>query len=116
MTSTGEVTLKIMTCFQCSDGSQINILEEVGVKYFDFGLFLLNDDNGKQVSIIKENNRDIISINREIVQKWLAGNGRPVSWVTLISVLKDIKLGCLAKVIESATARHELFKMMQRLE
>ena len=97
-----------MICFQCSDGSQINILEKVGVKYFDFGLFLLNDDSGTQVNIIKENNKgDIISIVREIVQKWIAGNGRPVSWVTLISVLKDIQLRCLAEDIESATVRHE---------
>ena len=98
-----------MICFQCSDGSQINILEKVGVKYFDFGLYLLNDDNGTQVSIIEKDKGDTISIVREIVQKWLAGNGRPVSWVTLISVLKDIKLICLAKDIELATSMNELF-------
>ena len=96
-----------MICFQCCGGSQINILEKVGVKYFDFGLYLLNDDNGTQLSIIEKNNKgDIISIVREIVQKWLAGNGRPVSWVTLISVLKDIKLIRLAENIELATIRH----------
>ena len=73
---TGEVTLKRMICFHCCDGSQINILEKVGVKYFDFGLYLLNDDNGTQLSIIEKNNKgDIISHVREIVQKWLAGNG-----------------------------------------
>ena len=78
------------------------------MKYFDFGLYLLNDDNGTQLSIIEKNNKgDIISIVREIVQKWLAGNGRPVSWVTLISVLKDIKLIRLAENIELATIRHE---------
>ena len=74
------------------------------MKYFDFRLYLLNDDNGTQLSIIEKNNKgDIISIVREIVQKWLAGNGRPVSWVTLISVLKD----CLAEDIELATVRYE---------
>ena len=97
-----------MICFQCCGGSQINIPEKVGVKYFDFGLYLLNDDNGTKLSIMERDNKEhTISIVREIVQKWLAGNGRPVSWVTLISVLKEIELISLAEDIESATIRHE---------
>jgi len=42
-------------------------------------------------------------INMEILQEWLAGGGKePVSWRTLIRVLRDVGLNVLAGDIEAA--------------
>ena len=106
LSTAGEVTLRNIVCFRCRDGRRINILKQVGENYYNFGVFLLNDDNGNEVDIIKENNKgDIVSIVREIVKKWLAGTGMPVSWKTLISVFEDIELKDLADKIKSATVK-----------
>ena len=39
-------------------------------------------------------------INMEILQEWLEGSGKkPVSWATLVNVLRDIELSTLADEI-----------------
>ena len=41
-------------------------------------------------------------INTEILQEWLTGRGKkPVTWTTLVEVLRDIKLSTLAGDIEA---------------
>ena len=45
---------------------------------------------------------DAEQINTEILQEWLTGRGKqPVTWATLIEVLRDIKLSALASEIEA---------------
>ena len=45
---------------------------------------------------------DAEQINTEILQKWLTGSGKkPVSWATLVEVLRDIELSALAGDIET---------------
>ena len=42
-------------------------------------------------------------INIAILQEWLTGRGKqPVTWATLVEVLRDIGLSTLALVIEAA--------------
>ena len=43
-------------------------------------------------SIVHAHQRDAELINLKILQKWINGMGQPVSWDTLIQVLKDIQL------------------------
>ena len=43
-------------------------------------------------SIVHAHQRDAELINLKILQKWINGVGQPVSWDTLIQVLKDIQL------------------------
>ena len=41
-------------------------------------------------------------INTEILQEWLTGRGKqPVTWTTLVEVLRDIELSALASDIET---------------
>ena len=72
------------------------------MKYSDFGVLLLNDDDGSKVSAIEHKNmREAKPILIDIVKLWLQGEGRPVSWKTLVEVLEDSVLRRLAEDIQS---------------
>ena len=80
----------------------INIPQEIGIKYNKFGFLLLNDPNGTKVSKIEDKHRgDAERINTEILREWVTvGGKKPVSWETLITVLRNIELDILASEIE----------------
>ena len=83
---------------------RINIPQEIGVKYQDFGLFLLEDENRQRVkAIAQEYMNKAEEINKEILEQWITGRGKqPVTWKTLTEVLRDIELTTLAEEIELA--------------
>ena len=84
-----------------------SIASEVGVKYKQFGIFLLNDGKGAKVdSIAQKHLLDSEQINIEILQLWLAGEGMDVSWETLVGVLSDVGLGELATEIADIKKIH----------
>ena len=75
---------------------------EIATKYFEFGILLLEDSNGSRVRIIQHENHDVERINTTILQQWLTGRGKqPVTWATLVEVLRDIELHTLAHEIET---------------
>ena len=79
----------------------INIPQEIGTKYRMFGILLLEDKTAAEVAaIVKEHRENATDINLEILRLWIGGKGKPLSWNTLISVLKDIGLGTLASDIQ----------------
>ena len=82
---------------------RINIPQEIGVKYRDFGLLLLEDHNGARIrALAHKHNNDSNEINIEIIEEWVAGKGKhPITWKTLTQVLRDIELSTLAKEIEA---------------
>ena len=82
---------------------RINIPQEIGTKYYYFGLHLLDDRNGTRVRNLElEYRQNAERINTEILQEWATGRGKkPVSWETLTEVLRDIELGALASEIEA---------------
>lgn len=83
---------------------KIKVHEQIGIKYYELGVFLLDDRNGVEVQAIAlkhSNNAD--GINKEILSKWLQGMGKqPVTWRTLIEVLRYVDLNSLANDIESS--------------
>ena len=81
---------------------RINIPQEIGVKYYKFGLLLLEDDTGAKIQSIAHEHRDNAEqINTEVLRQWINGRGKqPVTWKTLIEVLQDIELSTLAREIE----------------
>ncbi len=85
-------------------GGRVKVLEGISINYHDFGILLLEDNTGTQLNAIVDKCRENAkAINREILVQWLAGKGKqPVSWNTLLEVLKDIDLQALASDIESA--------------
>ena len=94
----------LMNCvrFQGREKKKINIPQEIGVEYYKFGLFLLEDDSGSRIQSIAHqlmNNSE--QINMEVLREWLAGKGKhPITWKTLTEVLHDIELNTLAREIE----------------
>ena len=76
-------------------------MDQIRIHYWELGVFLLNDDTGAVTqAIINWYHEDATKINREILQRWIHGQGMPVEWATLIEVLKDIGLTELACEIE----------------
>ena len=92
-----------LICFP-SAGGRINLVKEIGGEYFTFGILLLEDVDGSKVSSIeKELLKNAEDINRRIFTLWLSGKGKqPVTWPTLVGVLRDIELNKLAKTIEDS--------------
>ena len=100
-------TLPELLKFTCTDDRVLNIPVEVATKYVNFGIFLLDDRTGSRVKIIAhKNHNDAEQINIAILQEWLTGKGKqPVTWTTLIEVLRDIELSTLAGDIEAVKCR-----------
>ena len=100
------VTADCPTVLECTtfQGSQrtINIPQEIGSNYYYFGFRILNDPNGTRVRNFElEYRQNAERINTEILREWVTGRGKkPVTWKTLIIVLRDIELSALASEIE----------------
>ena len=91
--------------FPTFTGDTINISTEVGSKYEDFGIHLLNDTNGEITDQITEKYSTSEKIVKEILKHWIRGKGekpRPVSWETLIDALKASGLTKLASCIQKS--------------
>ena len=97
-------TLQQLMAFPMLNGSEINILIKIGVRYNVFGIFLLNDNDGSRTDALKEKcMRDSDAINLEISKKWLQGEGKlPITWVTFLRVLRNIDMKPLAFDIEAS--------------
>ena len=81
---------------------KINIPQQISAKYFMFGVLLLNDQTGAEVStIVAKYHGDAEQINLEILRLWIGGRGKPLSWDILIGVLEEIGLGNLASDIKN---------------
>ena len=94
-------TLSQLICFKTRADS-INVLEQIGSHYREFGVLLLEDTAGAVTeAIVTKHKCDAKAINLEILRNWLEGKGKkPVEWSTLVKVLKDIRLSELANEME----------------
>ena len=79
----------------------INIPQQISTHCRMFGILLLEDSNGARISAIFEHCRDNPEkINLAILQEWVEGSGKqPVTWDTLVEVLRDAELTVLASDI-----------------
>ena len=86
----------------------IDIIQRTGTSYEKLGMFLLEDDNGDIVDSLKEPcHHDRIQITRAVYKKWISGTGRkPVTWQTLVDVLREIDLNRVADDIDSTVNCH----------
>ena len=88
----------------------INIPQEIGIKYHDFGVFLLEDDTGARIhALAHKHMNDAEQINMEVLRHWITGRGKhPVTWRTLTQVLHDIELRTLAEEIEAVKSHTDI--------
>ena len=96
-------TLQQLLHLPGTSGQNINVTVEVGKKYFEFGVELLDDKNGQRTRNIEIQKKGSPpeDINREILMEWLQGKGKPVTWKTLVEVLQLIELNKLAEAVNS---------------
>ena len=66
------------------------------------GTMLLNDYTGAITDgIAQQCMRSAYQINTQMLMRWVQGQGRlPVTWGTLVNVLKSLQLNVLARDIE----------------
>ena len=105
----GPFTMKILLNFPVEHEvtKSANIPREVGDKFFDFGIHLLQDVTGAHIrDLERELCRNGEDINKRVLHEWLSGEGRPVTWATLVEVLNIIGKGELAKEIETRYIHH----------
>ena len=96
-------TLPLLRHFKISSApGHINIVDNIGKKYYDFGIQLLEDTTGVIIDAIEnELKSNAPRINLKILQLWLEGNGcKPIAWSTLTNTLRKIELSVLATTIE----------------
>ena len=75
---------------------KINIPQEIGTKYYNFGIFLLEDVTGDKIYNLERRYReDAERINTEILHEWVAGRGKQPE------VLRDVELRTFANDIEA---------------
>ncbi len=89
-----------------------DIRQEVGSKYRECCTFLLNDRDGAKLQAIEgQYHCNALWINHEIFSRWLQGEGgNPVTWATLVGVLRDITMNPLADDICATLGIHKFSK------
>lgn len=85
---------------------RINLHQDIGIHYQEFGVFLLLEHAGTRVrNMERKCMNDPQNINLEILQEWLEGRGRrPVTKETLVDVLREIELHTVADRVEQVQA------------
>ena len=80
---------------------RINVPKEIDTKCYQFGVLLLKDETGTRTeTVIRKHFNDAEQISMEIFKLWFAGEGeQPVTWGTLVEVLRDVELATLASDI-----------------
>ena len=84
--------------FPVKSGSHINIPQQIGTKYFQFGIQLLNDETGEEIEAIASKYREE-EMNYKILGLWMRGKGKPLDWDNPIQLLKTTGLSTLASDI-----------------
>ena len=81
---------------------RLRVPQTVGGAAHDFGVFLLKDSQGHRVRNIQgKHNGDNEAVVKEILHLWLEGQGKTVTWRSLIDTLTDLNLTVLAREIET---------------
>ena len=82
---------------------KLKLPSQIAHKVNDFGTFLLKDDIGNKMTIIKTKVReDPEEMVREVLKEWLANKGMKVTWENLVSTLMDCELPHIANQIQKA--------------
>ena len=81
---------------------KVNLAQKIGTDYIKLGIFLLKDVNAdRTIAIEKEYREKAEKINIEVFRQWVKGTGlKPVTWATLVQVLREIGLDVLAEDVQ----------------
>lgn len=95
-------TLAQLVHMDLHSGRELRILDNIASHWEKIGMCLQIDE--ATLRMITVNTRgDVMDCCREMMQRWLMGSGRqPVTWATLIEVLREAGLKTLAGDLEMA--------------
>ena len=85
------------------DGQPLNVIGQIAVHYYTFGMNLLQDDNGVEIDVIEGDHiqRGNEAIARAILKRWLRDGGPTLTYPHLIDCLRKTGLGALADEISA---------------
>ena len=89
---------------------RINIAKDISTHYREVGTFLLEEETNATVNSLSHScNRDCEEINSRLLNRWLEGKGKkPITWETLVEVLRKAELQVLADEIKEG-CRHKIY-------
>lgn len=111
-------TLSELLNFKISSSRTVNVVEQIGKHYSALGKLLLNDHTGGiTAAIVYQHQHDGAKINQEILTQWLHGKGKkPLTWSTLIDVLKVTGSPELATDIGVSLIRAQIQEQHKKME
>ena len=92
------------------DGQPLNVVGQIAVQYYNFGMNLLQDDNGVKVDVIEGDHiqKGNEAIARAILKRWLGDGGPTCTYPHLIDCLRESGLGALADEISGQLEKKEV--------
>ena len=77
-----------------------SIVQKIAQSYDTFGILLLDDDDGTIVRSLVTPGQTPSDSTLAILRRWIQGEGRkPISWATLVAVIRDAGFDTLASDI-----------------
>ena len=78
----------------------LQVHQRVDKRYYDFGILLLDDSDGKEVERIRKKHESNEERVIEVLKVWIERRKLPVTWKNLINSLRRCKIMDLANSIE----------------
>ena len=88
------------------DDTPLRVIETIATgNYKKFGMYLLRDDNGAMVNLVKKNHihDGAESVTEAILEKWLTSDAPTRTYQHLIDCLRQSELGALAEQLNTLT-------------
>ena len=96
-----------------ADGEPLKIIQKIAAHdYTTFGMYLLQDENGEDVALLKKNHihdHGAESVTEAILQKWLISDAPTRTYQHLIECLRQSELGALAELIGKTIVEQGMF-------
>lgn len=88
-------------------GKPLNVIKKIAAgQYTSFGIYLLQDEYGESVKLLKKDNNGAEEVTRSIIQQWLTNGGPNCTYSHFIDSLRAANFGCLvdevSKIIEKS--------------
>ena len=80
---------------------KVEIMKTIAPKWKDFCILMDFDANGNKMMLIEaEQKGSPVECCQEMFRHWLAGNGKPATWGSLLELLEDCEQSYLVKQIK----------------
>ena len=95
-----------------ADDKPLRVIKTIAAgKYKKFGIYLLKDENGTMVDLLKRNHihDGAESVTEAVLQKWLESDALTCTYQHLIECLRQSELGALAELIRKTIVEQGMF-------